>query len=76
MRVAALYDIHANLPALEAVLRDVEAAEPDRIVIGSDAATDAMNAQTLDVLLALGERPPTSPTPNAPPSRSPRPLPG
>jgi hypothetical protein len=24
MRVAALYDIHGNLPALEAVLRDVQ----------------------------------------------------
>jgi Icc-related predicted phosphoesterase len=34
VRVAALYDIHANLPALEAVLREVEAVEPDRIVIG------------------------------------------
>ena len=56
MRVAALYDIHANLPALEAVLREVEAAEPDRIVIGGDAVTGAMNAETLDVLMALGDR--------------------
>ena len=56
MRVAALYDIHANLPALEAVLRAVEAAEPDRIVVGGDAATGPMNAETLDVLMALGDR--------------------
>ncbi|MGH2948718.1 MAG: metallophosphoesterase family protein [Solirubrobacteraceae bacterium] len=56
MRVAALYDIHANLPALEAVLHEVEAAEPDRIVIGGDAATGAMNAETLDALMALGDR--------------------
>jgi putative phosphoesterase len=56
VRVAALYDIHANLPALEAVLREVEAAEPDRIVIGGDAATGAMNAETLDALMALGDR--------------------
>jgi predicted phosphodiesterase len=56
MRVAALYDIHANLPALEAVLREVEAAEPDRVVIGGDAATGPMNAETLDALMALGDR--------------------
>jgi diadenosine tetraphosphatase ApaH/serine/threonine PP2A family protein phosphatase len=56
MRVAALYDIHANLPALEAVLREVEAAEPDRIAIGGDAATGPMHAETLDALMALGDR--------------------
>ena len=56
MRVAALYDIHANLPALEAVLREVEEAEPDRIVVGGDAATGAMNAETLDALMVLGDR--------------------
>jgi predicted phosphodiesterase len=56
VRVAALYDIHANLPALEAVLREVEEAAPDRIVIGGDAATGPMNAETLDALMALGDR--------------------
>ena len=29
MRVAVLADIHSNLPALEAVLREVEAARVD-----------------------------------------------
>lgn len=38
MRVAALYDIHGNLPALEAVLAEVEGAEVDAIVIGGDIA--------------------------------------
>jgi len=33
MRVAALYDIHANLPALEAVLEDVRRAKSERILI-------------------------------------------
>jgi predicted phosphodiesterase len=56
VRVAALYDIHANLPALEAVLREVDEAEPDRIVIGGDAATGPMNPETLDALMALGDR--------------------
>jgi hypothetical protein len=32
VRVAALYDIHGNLPALDAVLADVAAAGPDVIV--------------------------------------------
>ena len=35
MRVAALYDIHGNLPALEAVLGEVDA---DLIVVGGDVA--------------------------------------
>ena len=36
MRVAVLADIHGNLPALDAVLRDVEAAGVDRVVLGGD----------------------------------------
>jgi len=35
VRVAALYDIHGNLPALEAVLAEVEA---DLVVVGGDVA--------------------------------------
>ena len=37
MRVAALYDIHGNLPALEAVLAEVE--DVDAIVLGGDMKT-------------------------------------
>jgi hypothetical protein len=33
MRIGALYDIHGNLPALEAVLRDVREARVDRVVV-------------------------------------------
>jgi Icc-related predicted phosphoesterase len=36
MQVAALYDIHGNLPALKAVLRDIRQAEVDLIVVGGD----------------------------------------
>lgn len=36
MRVAALYDVHGNLPALEAVLAEVEEAGVDAIVFGGD----------------------------------------
>ena len=38
MRVAALYDIHGNYPALEAVLAEVEREGVDAIVIGGDIA--------------------------------------
>ena len=56
MRVAALADIHGNLPALEAVLRDVETAGADVIVLNGDIADGPMPAQTLDRLEELGER--------------------
>lgn len=39
MRVAALYDIHGNLPALEAVLAEVEWEGVDAIVVGGDIAS-------------------------------------
>jgi hypothetical protein len=32
-RVAAIYDVHGNLPALEAVLADLESVTPDLIVV-------------------------------------------
>jgi putative phosphoesterase len=56
MRVAVLADIHGNLPALNAVLRDVEAAGVDTVVLGGDLADGPMPAQTLDRLEELGER--------------------
>jgi diadenosine tetraphosphatase ApaH/serine/threonine PP2A family protein phosphatase len=34
--VAALYDIHGNLPALEEVLKDAEAARADTYLLGGD----------------------------------------
>lgn len=36
MRVAALCDVHGNLPALEAVLAEIASLEVDRIVCGGD----------------------------------------
>jgi predicted phosphodiesterase len=56
MRIAALYDIHGNLPALDAVLAEVEVVAPDAIVVGGDVATGAMPAETIDRLRGLGER--------------------
>jgi putative phosphoesterase len=53
MRVAALYDIHGNLPALEAVLRDVRAAGAERIVVGGDVLPGPMPRESLARLLEL-----------------------
>lgn len=54
MRVAALFDIHGNLPALEAVLRDVRAVGADRIVVGGDVVPGPMLRETLDILADVG----------------------
>jgi predicted phosphodiesterase len=56
MRIAALYDIHGNLPALDAVLAEVEVLAPDAIVIGGDVAPGPMVAETIARLRGLGER--------------------
>jgi putative phosphoesterase len=39
VRVAALYDIHGNYPALEAVLKEVEHEGVDAVVVGGDIAS-------------------------------------
>lgn len=38
MRIAVLADVHGNLPALEAVLADIESQGVDRVVINGDLA--------------------------------------
>src|SRR5687767_13491947 len=53
MRLAALYDIHANLPALEAVLDEVRQAGVDRIVVGGDVLPGPLPRETLSRLFAL-----------------------
>jgi putative phosphoesterase len=53
MRVAALYDIHGNLPALEAVLEEVRRSEVDHVVVGGDVVPGPMLEQTLRCLLDL-----------------------
>lgn len=54
MRIAALYDIHGNLPGLEAVLKEVRRERVDQIVIGGDVVPGPMPRETLACLLALG----------------------
>lgn len=53
MRVATLYDIHGNLPALEAVLKEVRAAGADQVVVGGDVFPGPMSVEALDLLLGL-----------------------
>jgi putative phosphoesterase len=54
-RVAAIYDLHGNLPALEAVLADLESLNPDLTVVGGDVVAGPMPAEVLDRLAAFGE---------------------
>jgi len=56
MRIAALYDIHGNLPALNAVLEELEQVRPDVVVIGGDMISGPMPRQTLERLDQLGNR--------------------
>jgi predicted phosphodiesterase len=54
MRVAALYDIHGNLPALEAVLHELRGEGIDRIVIGGDVVPGPMSREAIERVLDLG----------------------
>lgn len=53
LKVAALFDIHGNLPALEAVLAAIATAQVDCLVIGGDIVPGPMPRETLDRLMAL-----------------------
>ncbi|HEX3267261.1 MAG TPA: YfcE family phosphodiesterase [Gaiellaceae bacterium] len=53
MRVAALYDVHGNLPALEAVLVDLEREGVDAIVFGGDLTWGPLPAETLSLARSI-----------------------
>jgi len=53
MRVAALSDIHGNLPALEAVLAQITREAPDLVVFCGDVASGPLPVETLNLLMAL-----------------------
>jgi predicted phosphodiesterase len=53
MPVACLFDIHGNLPALEAVLDEVLQSEADHIVVGGDVLPGPFPRECLDRLFAL-----------------------
>ncbi|MDQ3379166.1 MAG: metallophosphoesterase family protein [Actinomycetota bacterium] len=54
MRVAALYDVHGNLPALEAVLAEVEREEIEVTVAGGDVLWGPFQSECLHLLRAHG----------------------
>lgn len=56
MKIAALYDIHGNLPALNAVLTELEEVQPDLIVVGGDIVFGPLPRQTLERVLQPGEQ--------------------
>jgi predicted phosphodiesterase len=56
MRIVVLSDIHGVLPALEAVLAEPEVRSADRIVLTGDLAAGPQPVETLDALVALGDR--------------------
>ena len=53
MRVLALYDVEGNLPALDAVLSEVDRERPDAVVVGGDMVTGPMPSETLNRLRGL-----------------------
>ena len=56
MRVAVISDIHGNLPALEAVLADIEREGIDDIVVAGDSVSGPWPAEVFDLLDSLGAR--------------------
>ena len=54
MLVAALYDIHGNLPALEAVLADQRVSGVDAVVCGGDLCAGPMPAEALRLMQEQG----------------------
>jgi putative phosphoesterase len=56
VRVAAISDIHGNLPALEVVLADVEREAVDAIVVAGDSVSGPWPAEVFDLLEAVGAR--------------------
>ncbi len=53
MRIAAIYDIHANLCALQAVLQEIHEANEDCIVVGGDVLPGPLPLETIKCLLDL-----------------------
>lgn len=55
MRIAVVADIHGNLPALEAVLADLEEQRPDQVYLAGDQVNRCpWNSEVMDVVVELG----------------------
>ena len=57
MKTAAIYDIHGNLPALEAVLTEIHEAGVDNLVVGGDVLPGPMPREALNALLSVRQIP-------------------
>jgi putative phosphoesterase len=53
VRVAALYDVHGNLPALEAVLAELEGEDIDQVVFGGDLTWGPQPHETLELVRSV-----------------------
>jgi putative phosphoesterase len=53
VRIAAIYDVHGNLPALEAVMAEVRRESVDLIVVGGDVLPGPMPVETLEYITSL-----------------------
>jgi putative phosphoesterase len=56
MSVACLYDIHGNLPALDAVLSDRDVQRADVVLVGGDVLPGPLVRDVMERLEALGDR--------------------
>jgi putative phosphoesterase len=56
VRVAVLADIHGNLPALRAVLEEIDAEGVDAIVVAGDVVGGAYPREALELLASRAER--------------------
>jgi putative phosphoesterase len=54
MLVAALYDVHGNVHALQAVLAEIDQDRVDRIVLGGDIAAGPFPKETIELVRVLG----------------------
>ncbi len=52
MRIAAIYDIHGNYQALEAVLNEIEKENVDKVIVGGDLAWGPQPKKVIDNLYA------------------------
>ena len=53
MRIAVLSDIHGNLPALEAVYKDLKTRKPDGLIVAGDFVGGPHPDQTIELLRSL-----------------------
>ncbi|MFD2044572.1 metallophosphoesterase family protein [Ornithinibacillus salinisoli] len=56
IKIAAIYDIHGNLPALNAVLNELADIKPDSIVVGGDIVSGPMPSRTLERIFSLTDK--------------------